>query len=146
MPSGLPASAAAPNTSHPGLSHRSRIGFFTSDLLAAAHSLNSFQPGVPLAILKSDFKAAYRHCPVASTDLDLADILVRCPTTQTVLLSKLWAMPFGALASVYAWDRLGAFAQHILITWLLLPAARYVDDLFLPDYAALAHTSRQKTH
>ena len=39
-------------------------------------------------------------------------------------------MPFGSLAAVYAWDRLGAAVTAILRQLFLLPLLRYVDDLF----------------
>ena len=40
------------------------------------------------------------------------------------------AMPFGATASVIAWNRLGGLIAKIARTILYLPLWRYVDDYF----------------
>ena len=41
--------------------------------------------------------------------------------------------PFGAVASVHAWERVGAAICHIAQMFLMLPMLRYVDDYFCPD-------------
>ena len=41
-----------------------------------------------------------------------------------------YAMPFGAVAAVYAWDRVWAAITAILRAYLGLPDLRFVDDLF----------------
>merc|ERR1712023_492777 len=51
-------------------------------------------------------------------------------------------MPFGAVAAVYAWDRVGGALQHILQQMFLLPASRYVDDLFWCDFSSTASHGR----
>ena len=52
-------------------------------------------------------------------------------------------MPFGAVVAVYAWDRLGGAITFLLQQVLLLPTARYVDDLFWVDFSCCApDTSR----
>ena len=38
------------------------------------------------------------------------------------------AMPFGAVSSVHAWDRIAKLLQHIACTLLMLPTLVYVDD------------------
>ena len=98
--------------------------------------------GEPLHLLKSDFKAAYRSLPISSSHLGLSSIILRDPFGQ-VFVSTQWAMPFGAVASVYAWDRLGAALAAILQHFLLIPCARYVDDLFWADFEASASAGRQ---
>eukprot|EP00972_Heterocapsa_arctica_P112063 16429700-Heterocapsa_arctica.AAC.1 len=52
-------------------------------------------------------------------------------------------MPFGAVAAVYAWDRLGEAFNAILRKVFLFPASRYVDDLFVPVWATHAVESRK---
>eukprot|EP00972_Heterocapsa_arctica_P101306 14931839-Heterocapsa_arctica.AAC.1 len=52
------------------------------------------------------------------------------------------AMPFGAVAAVYAWDRLGEASTAILRKVFLFPASNYVDDLFMPSWAQCAEESR----
>ena len=51
------------------------------------------------------------------------------------------AYPFGAIASVHAWERVGAAIAHIARKFLKIAALRYVDDLFAPERCAnsLAH-------
>ena len=43
------------------------------------------------------------------------------------------ACPFGAIASVHAWERVGAAIAHIARKFLKIAALRYVDDLFAPE-------------
>jgi hypothetical protein len=70
--------------------------------------------GHKLKLLKSDFKAAYRGSPIRTCDLKFAHILIRGPSNE-LLVSKQFAMPFGAVGAVYAWDRLGAAITAVLI-------------------------------
>ena len=88
--------------------------------------------GHRMKLLKSDFKAAYRSCPICVKDLKFAHILVRGASGE-LLVSEQYAMPFGAVGAVYAWDRLGSAITAILIDLLLVPCIRYVDDLFWAD-------------
>ena len=55
--------------------------------------------GEPLALLKSDFKAAYRSLPIATSHLDLARVIFR-DFNGVVWSSTQLAMPFGGVASV----------------------------------------------
>ena len=43
------------------------------------------------------------------------------------------ACPFGAVASVYAWERFGAALAHLARVYLKIPVLRYVDDYFGPE-------------
>ena len=43
------------------------------------------------------------------------------------------ACPFGAIASVHAWERVGAAITHIARKFLKIAVLRYVDDLFAPE-------------
>lgn len=110
-----------------------------SDLQSVVRSLSAV--GEPLYLLKSDFKAAYRSLPVATSHLGLARVILRDPSGQVFVSTQL-AMPFGAVASVYAWDRIGAALAAILQEFLLIPCARYVDDLFWADFVLSASTGR----
>ena len=113
-----------------------------SDLHFTASSLHAQRPGVPLSLLKSDFKAAYRGCPVSLQHLRLSCILVQNPSSGSVVRFRQLAMPFGAVGAVYAWDRLGAFLTAVLQDVFLVAASRYVDDLFLVDYESTASEAR----
>ena len=44
-------------------------------------------------------------------------------------------MPFGSVASVHAWDRVGAFLRHLGRKMPKLLLSRYVDDFFAADRA-----------
>jgi hypothetical protein len=92
--------------------------------------------------VKSDFKAAYRCCPVSSADLEWTGALIVDPLTLRIHASHHLACPFGAKASVYAWDRVGAAFVRFARLVLLVPILRYVDDLFGPEFLELASSSR----
>ena len=51
-------------------------------------------------------------------------------------------MPFGAVASVYAWHRLGGAVAAIISSLLFLPLDRYVGDLFWVDFASTSAETR----
>ena len=121
------------------VSHRIRMGRLSS-ILRAASVLRARHPSLDLDIGKGDFSAAYRSLPVLTGHLDLSSILVKGP--RGLLVSRQLAMPFGAVASVYAWHRLGGAAAHIISTGLSLPLDRYVDDLFWVDFAQISLETR----
>ena len=50
-----------------------------------------------------------------------------------VYASAHYACPFGAVASVHAWERVGALLCHLARKYLKLAVLRYVDDLFGPE-------------
>ena len=95
-----------------------------------------------LRLLKSDFSAAYRGCPIKTSHLRFASVLVR-DASGTLHQTRLRAMPFGAVAAVYAWDRLGGAIQAILQRMFLIPCSRYVDDLFWADFSDCSDQGRQ---
>jgi len=43
-------------------------------------------------------------------------------------------MPFGAVASVHAWERVGALVTVAIRRLLHIPVMRYVDDFFSFDW------------
>ena len=58
-------------------------------------------------------------------------------------ISRHLAMPFGASASVHAWDRIGALICHIARRVLHLPILRYVDDFFAIEAPELIQHSME---
>lgn len=50
-----------------------------------------------------------------------------------VFASQHFACPLGGVASVAAWERVGAGIVHVARAFLRLAVLRYVDDLFGPD-------------
>jgi hypothetical protein len=93
---------------------------------------------IDLHFIKSDFKAAYRSCPIDPRHKDFTAIALLHPESLRIWITSQLAMPFGALAAVYAWDRLGAAIQHVIQSALLIPVLRYVDDLFSVLPAAIS--------
>ena len=53
------------------------------------------------------------------------------------------AMPFGCVASVYDWDRVGSLLCHLARVLIMLPASRYVDDFFSADRSASVEHAAQ---
>lgn len=51
-------------------------------------------------------------------------------------------MPFGAVGSVHAWERVGALFLVALRKLLHIPLFRYVDDYFTFDRPVVAITAR----
>ena len=47
-----------------------------------------------------------------------------------VMVAQHFALPFGAVASVHAWERVGEAIARIARVILKLPVCRYVDDYF----------------
>ena len=41
--------------------------------------------------------------------------------------------PFGSVASVHAWERIGAALAHLARNLIKIPVLRYVDDFFGPE-------------
>ena len=108
-----------------------------ADLLLALAVLHLAWPSEPLVIGKSDFRGAYRNCPIFPGHLEFAG-LAFLDILGNPWRAHQWAMPFGAVSSVYAWDRLGAAMAQIIRSVLHLGTSRYVDDLFWPDFETIA--------
>ena len=96
-------------------------------LVALLHHFGAH--GQQVRFRKDDFTGAYKTLPLRAEDLDLA-IAVWRDSGGVLQAPRLLCCPFGAVASVHAWHRLGAAAQGILTTIFLIIYARYVDDLF----------------
>jgi hypothetical protein len=83
---------------------------------------------------KADVDKAYRRIPVAPEHRWLLWVVFQHKGQRW--LARHNAMPFGCVASVHAWDRVGAFLRHLGRVVLKLPLGRYVDDFFAVDRAA----------
>ena len=106
-----------------------------SDLIGAIRTITRRNPNHPLHILKSDAKSAYKNCPIFGEDLKYARVLLKNIQSGEVVESTHYSCPFGAVGSVYAWDRLAEALVHVLSHFLGLPISRFVDDLFCAVYA-----------
>ena len=99
-------------------------------LVALLHSAGKSRK--PVRFRKDDFVGAYKTLPLRLEDLQLA-VTVWRDATGSLRTMQLHCCPFGAVASVHAWHRLGAAVQCILANLFLVVYARYVDDLFSLD-------------
>ena len=99
--------------------------------------------GYTIKLLKADFHKAYRSVPIHPEETELADLLVLDMDDLEWVIVRKYALPFGAVAAVYGWERVGAALTGILKKKVGIPFFRYVDDLFtaLPD--ALAKQARK---
>ncbi|MCP3938524.1 MAG: hypothetical protein GY708_24520, partial [Actinomycetia bacterium] len=113
-----------------------------ADLVAQIDRLHRAWPGRPLRLVKADFSAAYRSCPIDPSHFEFAQVLVA--RRGTVSRTIQWAMPFGAVAAVYAWDRLAALFTSVACRALGVAVNRYVDDLFFVDFAYSAVATRSR--
>ena len=86
----------------------------------------------PVRFRKDDFVGAYKTLPLRLEDLQLA-VTVWRDASGSLRTLQLHCCPFGAVASVHAWHRIGAAVQCILANLFLVVYARYVDDLFSLD-------------
>ena len=101
-----------------------------SDLIGAVRTITRRNPSYPLHIFKSDAKSAYKNCPIFGEDLKYARVLLKNIQSGEVVESTHYSCPFGAVGSVYAWDRLAEALVHLLSHFLGIPISRFVDDLF----------------
>ena len=86
--------------------------------------------GVIPGLFKADIDAAFRRIPIKPAHRWACGVAFR--VKNKVFCSQHLACPFGAVASVHAWARLGAALAHIARVYLKLPVLRYVDDFFAP--------------
>ena len=101
-----------------------------SDLIETARKIQQSHPEEELVIFKTDFKSAYRCCPVRPDHYPVAEFVFWDPEDQEPKFATHYAMPFGSIAAVYGWDRLAHAVTYLIRKILLVPAIRYVDDLF----------------
>jgi hypothetical protein len=75
---------------------------------------------------KLDVDSAFRRIPLAGDDQWAAWVAFLCD--GQVYVSGHRACPFGATASVQAWERIGAMLKFLAVTLFGLVSFRYVDD------------------
>ena len=94
-----------------------------------------------LYVFQADINSAYRRIPIRPADRWAAAITFI--HDGNVAVARHVAMPFGAISSVHAWDRIAKFLQHIAHTLLMLPALVYVDDFHGAErVATVGHANR----
>ena len=100
----------------------------TLDALVDAMRMHVKMCGTVPAILKVDIDSAFRRVPLRPSDRWAAGVAFK--VDQEVYVSRHAACPFGAVASVHNWERIGAGVCFIARKYLKLDLLRYVDDMF----------------
>lgn len=85
-----------------------RIRMETLDVLVCL--ARSLRGRGPLRLRKEDFVGAFKTLPLALAALCMA-VAVWGEAAQEGWALQLWCCPFGAVASVYAWERFGSAIQ-----------------------------------
>ena len=101
-----------------------------AELVESARQLQEAAPSSRVVISKADFKSACRCIPIMTQHYPYAKLIVLNPNDGSVKQAQQYAMPFGSIGAVYAWDRVAHALTFLVRRVLLLPACRYVDDLF----------------
>lgn len=119
------------NRASDACSIRGRIRMDTlQDLYEVITLLDLAHTNARIEICKTDFKSAYRQCPVAPGHYPFAGFCIADPKSSQSYVATQYAMLFGAVAAVYAWDRVGAAVTAILRAYLGILVLRVVDDFF----------------
>ena len=80
--------------------------------------------GVLPELFKVDIDSAFRRIPIKPQHRWAAAVAFR--TDGIDYVSEHWAMPFRAVGSVFAWERIGALLCHLGRKLLRIPLLRYV--------------------
>ena len=91
----------------------------------------------PLAMFKADIDAAFCRLPIAASQRRFAKIVFL--HHGKFMVSEHFCMPFGSIASVHNWDRMGSFLCAVGRALLKIPLSRYVDDYMAGDRKASTH-------
>lgn len=102
------------------------------DLLGSVHHAKSLFGELP-SIFKADIASAFRRVPLAPEQTWAAAIMYIFQ--GVVMFSRHWASPFGALSSVYNWERVGRFFCTLARKLLHIAVFEYVDDYFAAERA-----------
>ena len=89
-------------------------------------------------LMKADIDAAYSRVPIAPEDRWAAAVAFMADGVPQI--AQHITLPFGAVSSVYGWDRVGDMLAHFARVILKIPVHRYVDDFFSAEHAeTIAH-------
>ena len=75
-----------------------------------------------------DLKAAYKQLAVNAADYDVSLVTVYNPKKKQPEMWRLLALPFGATASVYSFNRMARVIERIMSSVLKLLVSGYFDD------------------
>ena len=89
-------------------------------------------------LAKADIAAAYRRVPIAPEHRWAAAVTFMLDGVPQI--AEHIMLPFGAISSVYGWDRVGNMLTHLARVILKIAVLRYVDDYFWAEHAeTIAH-------
>ena len=88
----------------------------------------------PISMFKADIDSAFRRVPIAAEQRRYGRIVFK--HRGVVLVAGHVCMPFGSVASVHNWDRIGSFLCALGRKLLKIPLSRYVDDFMAGDRKA----------
>ena len=94
-----------------------------------------------LVFWKRDHDGAYRQILMRPEDFPLAAVVFCHPDTGQKVFYSHRALPFGATASVYGYNRVARAVVHIARAFLGLPVDSYFDDFWAVDRRELAQSS-----
>ena len=86
------------------------------------------QLGASPCMWKRDIKSAFRRLPILACHSVFAWVVWL--SNGVAVAARHDGMPFGAVSSVVAWHRFGAFLSAVLLHICRSPVSRYVDDFF----------------
>jgi len=84
--------------------------------------------GIVPGLFKADMDSAFRRVPIAAEHVWASGVAFLCGGQVWTSIHR--ACPFGAIASVHAWERVGALITHLARKLLKLGVFRYVGDFF----------------
>ena len=90
-------------------------------LMFSAHCVEAF-------MWKRDISKAFRRLPVLSSHVQFAWVMWF--HLNQLIAAPHYGMPFGVVASVVVWHRVGAWLARLVVGVTKCPLARYVDDYF----------------
>ena len=108
-----------------------RLNHDTLDAPALSASMFVDLVGEVPALFKADVDSAFRRIPVLPQHRWACGVAFKM--RDTIFTAQHYACPFGAVASVHAWERVGAALTHIVRDFLKIALLRYVDDMFAPE-------------
>ena len=108
---------------------------------AARHSRAREQVSVEFEFWKADVDSAFRRVPIQPGHRAFAWVTYRL--RGRVMAAQHITLPFGGLACVHGWERVGAFLAAAARKLLWLPVLRYVDDFFSVERKGLAEHADQ---
>ncbi len=115
------------------------------DFFSLAHAMYAASdaqgPASGLLFWRRDHEGAYRQIPIPDEDQPLTVVVFCDPATGEHVFFYHTALPFGATASVYGYNRISRAVTFLARKLLDIPVDSYFDDFWCVDRADLAARS-----